>query len=116
MERTGICLPTNSYIFQLDSEMEKYSVQFIDDGIQWLATEPRIRASNINICVGDIVECRYSDGKFYPAVVLKIPGNAFLVSLHDYVLFRGVLPYAEAHNTKRVYGYHNSVYVCNFLT
>lgn len=93
-ERTGKQLVYIQFLFQFDSEMEKYRLQFIDDGIYYMASEHRIRANTINICEGDIVECRYNDGKFYSAIVLKIPGKASLFSLHDYFLFRGVSPYA----------------------
>lgn len=60
--------------------MERYLVLFTEDGIQFNATKPRLRP-NVNLEVGDTVMCKYTDNKWYEAVILSYPGETVLYIL-----------------------------------
>jgi len=53
----------------------KYVVQY-EDGIQYKATLARIK-TNAPVKIGNSVNCRWIDGRFYPAKIVDIINGEF---------------------------------------
>ena len=55
---------------------EKYKIQFIEDGVHYKVSKHKIQSKSRGLFVGDKVTARYSDGHWYDAVILEVPGGS----------------------------------------
>ena len=49
-----------------------------EDGVQYPASSARINAGNKSLQIGSEVSARYSDGQWYPAKILSLPGKTII--------------------------------------
>lgn len=66
---------------------KKFSIKFVSDGHAFEAAESRLRRLKTvhPFKIGDIVDCLYTDGTYYEAEILNVPG--MLVNMRYIQLF-----------------------------